>query len=221
MRTTIRGPNLTGMYVPRANAVTDDSAIRSFVRDVGVAEVVTVGDDGYPLSTLLPVVWEGDRVIAHFARANKHWEQIADRAPTLLIVRGAHAYVSPNWYPAKHEHGRAVPTWNYSAVQLRGRARVFRDAEGLLDAVTLLTNMHEGEREEPWAVDDAPPDYIDGMLKAIVGIEIAIEHVDAKAKLSQNRSDADRRSVIAGLCEGDDRRGEHQVAAQMLKSFDR
>lgn len=195
--------------------MTDENTIRSFVREVGVAEVVTVGEDGYPQSTLLPIVWEGDKVIAHFARVNKHWEQIPDGTPTLLIVRGAHAYVSPSWYPSKQEHGRAVPTWNYSKVQLRGRARVFHDQEGLMNAIAILTEEHEAPREERWAITDAPADFIDGMLKGIVGIEIDIEHVDAKSKLSQNRPDEDRWGVIHGLRDGDDRRGEHRVADQM------
>lgn len=207
------------MYVPRPNAVSDDAEIRDFVRTVGVAEVVTVGEDGYPESTQLPIIWEGAKVIAHFARANGHWKRIADGEPVLLVIRGPHAYVSPSWYAAKQEHGRVVPTWNYSAVQIRGCARIFHDATGLLDAVTLLTKSHEEGRGNPWSVSDAPRDYIDGMLKAIVGIEIAVEQVDAKAKLSQNRSIEDRQGVIDGLRDGDNHRGEHQVAARMLESL--
>lgn len=207
------------MYVPKPNAVTDEAGIRAFVRDVGAAEVVTVGADAYPLSTLLPIVWEGDRVIAHFAQANSHWEQIVDGAPVLLVVRGAQAYISPTWYAAKKEHSRVVPTWNYSAVQLRGRATVFRDPKRLRDAVTLLTNQHEQGRADAWTVEDAPETYIEGMLKAIVGIEIQIETFEGKAKLSQNRSIADRAGVIDGLRLGANRRGEHQVAEQMTQSL--
>lgn len=206
------------MYVPKANAITDD-AVRAFVHEVGVAEVVTVGLDSYPLSTLLPIIWDGDRVIAHFARANKHWEQIDAGTPTLLIVRGAHAYVSPSWYPTKHEHGRVVPTWNYTAVHLRGRARVFHDVARLLEAVTMLTDTHEAGRDNSWSVDDAPAEFIDGMLPGIVGIEIDIEYVEAKAKLSQNRSDEDRRGVIEGLRDGRNQRGEHTVADQMAETL--
>src|SRR5579863_9079782 len=98
------------MYVPKANAVSDDAEVRAFVDDVGAAELVTMGSDGFPRSTLLPIVWLGDRVVAHFARANRHWEEIAEDAPALLIVGGAQAYVSPSWYPTKQEHGRVVPT---------------------------------------------------------------------------------------------------------------
>jgi transcriptional regulator len=207
------------VYVPKPNALTDEAEIRAFVRDVGTADVVTVGPDGYPLSTLLPIVWDGDRVIAHFARANAHWQQITSGAPVLLVVRGPQAYVSPTWYAAKKEHGRVVPTWNYSAVQLRGRATISRDPDWLREAVTLLTNAHEGERDEPWGLTDAPPDYIDGMLKAIVGVEILVETVEGKAKLSQNRSVEDREGVVNALRLGGNARGEHQVAEQMARSL--
>ena len=208
------------MYVPKSNAMADEARIRSFVDDVGVAELVTVGSDGYPRSTLLPILWRDDIVIAHVARANDHWEDITAGTPTMLIIRGSHAYVSPSWYPTKHEHGRVVPTWNYSAVQMRGTARIFHDAPALLEAVTLLTDVHESAQDAPWALDAAPHDFIDGMLRAIVGIEVRIEAVDAKAKLSQNRSLADREGVIAGLRAGGDRRGEHDVADQMALDLD-
>lgn len=212
-------PSVDSMYVPKPNAISDEAEIRAFVREVGAAEVVTIGADGYPLATLLPIVWEADRVIGHFARANTHWAHIADGAPVLLVVRGPHAYVSPSWYAAKKEHGRVVPTWNYSAVQMRGRASIFRDAAMLREAVTLLTNAHEGAREQPWAVTDAPSAYLESMLKAIVGIEIRIEDVAGKAKLSQNRSIEDRRGVIDGLRDGGDFRGEHRVADEMIRSL--
>ena len=187
------------MYVPRFNAVEDEQAIRDFVATAGAAELVTTGSDGYPCSTLLPVVWEGDRVIAHFARANPHWTSIGPDSPCLLVVRGAQAYVSPSWYATKQEHGRVVPTWNYSAVQIRGRATVHDDPDWARDAVTRLTRRHESHRAAPWDVTDAPEKYVAGQLRAIVGVEVLVESVDGKAKLSQNRSEDDRRGVVAGL----------------------
>ena len=187
------------MYVPRFNAVEDEQAIRDFVATAGAAELVTTGPDGYPASTLLPVVWEGDRVIAHFARANPHWKAIGPDSPCLLVVRGAQAYVSPSWYATKQEHGKVVPTWNYSAVQIRGRATVHDDADWVREAVTRLTDAHESHREHRWAVTDAPEKYVAGQLRAIVGVEVAVESVDGKAKLSQNRSEDDVRGVVEGL----------------------
>ncbi len=187
------------MYVPPFNAVTDDAEIRSLVEAIGTAEFITTGADGYPLATLLPVLWIGDTVIAHLARANPHWQQVPDDSPALLVCSGPQAYVSPSWYAAKIEHGRVVPTWNYSSVHLTGRARVHQDPEWLRQAVTDLTHRHEDQRSVPWAVTDAPQAYIDGQLKGIVGLEVTVERVEAKAKLSQNRSEADRAGVVAGL----------------------
>src|SRR4051795_193992 len=141
-----------GMYVPRFNALDDDEAIRAMVRGVGAAELVTVGEDGYPRATRLPVVWEDDRLILHIARANPHWRSIpSDRdVPALAVVSDAEAYVSPAWYATKAEHGRVVPTWNYSAVQIAGRVRRHEDPAWLLDAVTMLTRLRESGRTEPW-----------------------------------------------------------------------
>lgn len=207
------------MYVPKSNAWTDDAEVRAFVHAVGAAEVISVGTDGFPVATLLPVVWQGDRLVAHFARANSHWEQIRDGDPVLVVVRGPQSYLTPSWYAAKQDHGRVVPTWNYSAVQLAGRARIFEERESLLEAVSLLTDLHEGHRDEPWRVGDAPEAYIEGMLRGIVGIEVSIERVEAKAKLSQNRSAADREGVVAGLLAGPDTRGEHQVAREMARGL--
>jgi transcriptional regulator len=187
------------VYVPAFNRLHDEAQVRALVAAVGSAELITVGADGYPLATLLPVIWRGDIVIAHMARANPHWRQVADRTPALLVCEGAQAYISPSWYAAKAEHGKVVPTWNYSAVHLRGRVSVHDDPEWVRAAVTELTERHEGRRVEPWQVTDAPADYVAGQLRGIVGVEVRIERVEGKAKLSQNRSAADRRRVIAGL----------------------
>jgi transcriptional regulator len=202
------------MYVPRFNAVEDEQQVRAMVAGVGSAQLITVGPDGYPLATLLPILWEGDTVIAHMARANPHWTQIGDGSPVLLVVAGPQAYVSPSWYASKAEHGRVVPTWNYSTVQLTGRARTRQDADWLRAAVDDLVERHEAHREVPWSRLDAPEKYIDGQLRAIVGIEIAVERVEAKAKLSQNRSAADQQGVVAGLRQ-DGSSGALDVADEM------
>ena len=204
------------MYVPRFNALDDDEAIRAMVLTIGSAELITVGEDGYPLSTRLPVVWDGDRLVLHIARANPHWRSIpSDRdVPALAVVTDAEAYVSPAWYATKAEHGRVVPTWNYSAVHFSGRVQRHDDPDWVRSAVTLLTEQQESSRAEPWAVTDAPARYIDKQLRAIVGLEVTIEAVEGKAKLSQNRSDEDRAGVVAGLrAEGSGR--EATVADQM------
>lgn len=189
------------MYLPPVNAVHDPAEIRRMVDGVGSAELVTVDPDGTPVATLLPILWSADetRVIAHLARANPHWPLITPGSRVLLIVAGPQTYVSPSWYAAKQEHGRVVPTWNYSAVHLTGTATVHDDPDWVRAAVTELTERHEGPRPAPWAVTDAPERYVAGQLKAIVGVEILVERVEAKAKLSQNRSEADRAGVVAGL----------------------
>ncbi len=201
------------MYVPPANAVAD-AELRDMVRAHGSAELITTGTDGYPHATLLPILWRDDVVIAHMALANPHWRQIADGSPALLVCGGPQAYVSPSWYASKAEHGRVVPTWNYSAVHLRGRATVRRDTEWLRAAVTELTDAHEAGRTAPWQVTDAPSAFVSGQLRGIVGIEVAVEHAEGKAKLSQNRSPDDRRGVVAGLA-AEPGSGPAEVAAAM------
>ena len=190
------------MYVPRFNTLDDLAAIRAMVHGVGAAELVTVSGDGYPAATRLPVIWDeaGGRLVFHLARANPQWRDVPTDAevPALAVVTDAEAYVSPAWYATKAEHGRVAPTWNYSAVHFTGRLRRREDPAWLLDAVTRLTELHEGRRAEPWAVSDAPATYVEKQLRAIVGLELRIERVEAKAKLSQNRSVEDRAGVVAG-----------------------
>ena len=201
------------MYVPRFNTMEDDEA-RRLVAAVGSAQLITVTDEGYPAATLLPVLWSDDRLVFHMARANRHWRAIRPGSAALAVISGAEAYVSPAWYPSKSEYGRVVPTWNYSAVHVTGRAEVHDDTDWLREAVTRLTDTHEQRRDAPWAVADAPDRYIQKQLRAIVGIEMVVERVEAKAKLSQNKDDADFGGVIAGLRrEGAGR--EHVVADAM------
>jgi len=186
------------LYTPRFNVMEADD-VRPFVAAVATAQLVTVGEDGVPDATFLPVLWEDDRLVGHLARANTHWRRIVDGSPALAIVTGPDAYVSPSWYATKAEHGKVVPTWNYSVVHLRGPVVVHDDAAWVRSLVTRLTERHESPRDEPWAVSDAPDDYIDKNLRPIVGVELVVTSVEAKAKLSQNRSNADRSGVAAGL----------------------
>ena len=206
-----------------------EADVAAFLGTHPAGRLVTVGPDGRPDATLLPVLVSGSTVRAHLARANDHWRRIAPGSPGLLVVTGADAYVSPGWYASKQEHGRVVPTWNYSEVHLRGSVTVHDDPDWVLDVVTGLTERHEGGRERPWAVTDAPPAYVRGQLRAIVGVELVVEHasgvegvegVEGKAKLSQNRSDADRRGVVAGLrAEGDP--AAYRVADEMERALER
>jgi transcriptional regulator len=135
-------------------------------------------------------------LVGHVARANPVWRE---PAASLLVFGGAQAYVSPGWYPSKREHGKVVPTWNYAVVHARGTPVVVQEREAILAIVSRLTDTHEAARPAPWQVGDAPPDYIDKMLGAIVGIELPIEALVGKFKLSQNRDTADRAGIAASL----------------------
>ncbi len=208
------------MYVPHFNAVDDEAHVRAMVAAAGSAQLVTVGADGYPLATLLPIIWTGGTVVCHLAKANPHWREIADDSPALLVVSGPEAYISPSWYAAKAEHGRVVPTWNYSAVQLAGRARVHHDPQWLRRAVDELVGRHEAQRIDPWSTADAPDRYITGQLRAIVGVEITVERVTGKEKYSQNRSEADRRGVVDGLAD-EAAPGAVEIAAIMASQLGR
>ena len=204
------------MYIPHFNTLEDQAEIRRMVDTIGSAEIITVGTDGTPIATLLPILWSenGGTIIAHMARANQHWKAIAPESKFLAIVAGPQAYISPSWYSSKAEHGKVVPTWNYTAIHFSGTITVHDDANWVRRAVTELTERHEGRRETPWAVTDAPDAYVSGQLKAIVGLHLTVERVEAKAKLSQNRSEADQDGVVAGLrAEGHER--DAQIADRM------
>jgi transcriptional regulator len=200
------------VYLPRHFAVTDPAWIGEFVDAAATATLITF-DGTRPVATLLPVIWDrpadlmaaGDapggygRLLGHIAVANDQWQSAAPGADGLAIVTGPEAYVSPTWYESKTRHGRVVPTWNYEAVHLTGPVAFHRDPEWLRALVTRLTERHEAGREHPWAVSDAPAEYLDGQLRAIVGVELTVMSVEAKRKLSQNRSDLDRAGVVTGL----------------------
>ena len=207
------------VYTPPFNRTDDEDELRALVAHVRAGWLVTNGQEAAPSATYLPVIWRGDKVIAHFARANPHWREIGSETPALVIVTGPDAYVSPTWYAGKAEDGRVVPTWNYSAVHLSGLARVHEEPDWLRWAVEELTDEHEGGRDEPWHVTDAPRSYIDSQLRGIVGVELIVSKVEGKAKLSQNRSRADRAGVVAGLRQSG-RPDEQGVAEQMSSALD-
>lgn len=163
-------------------------------------------------ATHLPFLVEGDRLVGHIARANAHWKSAPCDA--LVVMAGAEAYVSPNWYPSKRDAGRAVPTWNYETIHVRGRFTTFEDAARLEDLVARLSARHEAVQPKPWTIAEAPRDYIDALLRGIVGVEIGIESIEAKRKLSQDRPAPDHAGVIAGLDASDDPR-DRAVAKAM------
>lgn len=204
------------MWTPPYNVMADDE-LRRTVLEVGSAELVTVGADGFPVASRLPMVWRDDRLLFHLAVANPQWRDLTDGSPALAVVTGPEAYVTPRWYVGKQLHGREVPTWNYSAIHFRGRVEVYRDPERLRATVSELTDLQEAARPDPWAVGDAPDSFVDQMVKAIVGIDLVVEQISARAKRSQNRTLEDRRSVIDGLSAGTSR--ERQMAEAMARDL--
>ena len=210
------------MYIPAHFAAPDDDAVRNLLTAHGAADLVTMTERGL-VATLLPFVFVppelcgADRphgvLHGHVARNNDQW-RLAPTAEALVIVRGPDAYVTPTWYATKAEHGRVVPTWNYVTAHVYGELVVHDDAAWVQKMVRTLTTQHEQNRSAPWSVDDAPARYIQGQLRAIVGLELVITRIEAKFKLSQNRSESDIAGVITGLLDG----GQTELAVQVARA---
>ena len=202
------------MYIP-AHFAPDDETVGELLRNHGAADLVTLTEQGLVATMLpfiyLPEVGEHGALYGHVARNNDQWKLPAV-GDALAIVRGPDAYVSPTWYASKAEHGRVVPTWNYVTAHVYGQFVVHDDPVWTERLVRRLTAKHEAANAHPWSVDDAPRVFIEGQLRAIVGIEVAISRIEAKAKLSQNRPAADVAGVIAGLRERGDARSADAVA---------
>jgi transcriptional regulator len=203
------------MYVP-AHFTADDAVVRELLESHGAADLVTATPAGLQ-ATLLPFihdasVGEHGALLGHLARTNDQWRSDV-LGEALVIVRGPDAYISPNWYASKAEHGRVVPTWNYLTAHVYGRHIVHDDPAWVEALVRRLTDKHEAASAHPWSVDDAPPKYVAGQLRAIVGVEVVISRIEAKAKLSQNRPAADIDGVVAGLTARGDTASADAVSA--------
>lgn len=190
------------MYTPPAFIVDDTSELYEMMRQCRLANFITATSAG-PMATLLPMFLdekegENGTLYGHLARPNPQWQADVVGHGIALFV-GPDAYVTPSWYASKAEHGKVVPTWNYTAVQASGPVEFFDDAERLLNVVTRLTDIHEGTRQTSWAVTDAPQAYIKAQLRGIVGLRIPVAALQGKRKMSQNRPEADRRGVKQGL----------------------
>ena len=181
------------MYVPDHFREDRPEVLHDAVRRIGFATLVTQGLD----ANHLPMLLENGVLRGHVARANPVWK--AGTGEALAIFLGAHAYVSPSFYPSKAVTGKAVPTWNYITVHARGAINWIADGDWLRAHVTTLSARHEAGRENPWAIGDAPASYVDGLLRAIVGFELTIAKLEGKWKLTQNRDAADRAGVRDGL----------------------
>ena len=202
------------MYVPPAFTMTELEAL-DVMRNVGAGYFVTA-NEGNIQSTFLPFIVQsspdGVRIWAHFAKANSHWKVTSNAPDCLLIVHLADAYVSPSLYPSKQVDGKVVPTWNYVTVEVRGTLQMLSDTdeEALLN---MLTDHHERESDEPWAVSDAPAEFIEAQRKAIASVELVVSEITGKAKASQNRLPEDAAAVKASYAAGSD--AEHSIAEWM------
>lgn len=200
------------MYIPPAFAETRLEILHAAIRGTGLATLVTLGPDGLaatPLPLMLdPAEGPNGTLYGHLARANPQWRNPDPATEALALFSGPDAYVSPGWYATKAETGKVVPTWNYVTVHAYGPVAFFEDATALLEVVTRLTDLHEAPRPAPWAVNDAPPDFVRAQLKGIVGFRMPITRLQGKWKMSQNRNEADRTGAANGLRE----RGQIAVA---------
>lgn len=193
------------MYMPPAFRNEDRDSLHATIRAARLANLVTATPEG-PQVTPLPLLLDADEgengtLYGHLARANAQW-RLPVIGEAVAVFMGPDAYVTPSWYETKKETGKVVPTWNYVTVHAQGPAEFFTDAERLLAVVTRLTRHHEGGRSAPWEVSDAPADYIAAQLRGIVGLRLPITRLEGKVKMSQNRSEPDRRGVAAGLAAG-------------------
>jgi transcriptional regulator len=201
------------MYVPGHFKEDRVEQLHAAIRGCGLATLVSLTADGL-LASHVPLLLDPDpapygTLIGHVAKPNPHARAVDPNTDTLAIFQGPDGYITPSWYATKQETGKVVPTWNYSAVHAYGPLEVFDDPERLLQVVTRLTERHEAPRSAPWAVSDAPADFVQGMLRGIVGIALPIRRLEGKVKMSQNRPPADRDGVIVGL----ERDGRTDLAA--------
>nr|WP_314875246.1 FMN-binding negative transcriptional regulator [uncultured Pseudomonas sp.] len=206
------------MYNSKPHQEHDLQRLHQQMLETRLAVLITHGEEGL-LASHIPVLidtaqGEYGTVYGHLARANRQWHALQQGTEALLVFAGADAYVSPSFYPSKAATHKVVPTWNYLAVHAYGSAEVIEDGAALLDIVSHLTDRHEHGRDTPWQVSDAPSDYIEGMLRAIVGFRLPITRIQGARKLSQNRSAEDVAGVRDGLASSSDPQ-DNQLAAQM------
>lgn len=212
------------MYIPPAFREDRIEALHELIRLHPLGLLTTAGASSLAATPLPFLVYadggKSGTLRAHMARANPHWRDLQGGADCLVVFMGPQGYVTPSWYPTKRETQKVVPTWNYVCVQAWGRPRLVEDAAWLRRQLDDLTRAMESARPEPWAVNDAPEDYLAAQMKAIVGIEIPIDRIEGKWKLSQNRPAADRAGVVAGLNDPQDPDKNEAMAQLMTRRGD-
>lgn len=208
------------MYIPAHFAQNHPAELLRIIRDHPLGTLVTHTDAGLDADHLPfefdPAAGEHGVLRAHVARANPVWQRCPSGTPVMVVFRGAHGYISPGWYPGKHETHRQVPTWNYEVVHVHGVLAVRDDERFVRGVVARLTRHHEAREPLPWKMTDSSPEFIDGMLRAIVGIEIQITSMAGKSKLGQNKEDRDRLGAAGAL----EQRGFSELALLMRRGND-
>ncbi len=208
------------MYLPAPFREERPEVLREFIRRHPLGTLITRGASGLCANlipfTLAETADPADPIVlrCHVARANPQTADFIAGAECLVLFQGPEAYISPAWYATKAATGRVVPTWNYAMVQARGVPRLIDDPTWIRAQIEALTGEHESSRPAPWAVSDAPQSFVEGMLHAIVGVEIAVTRCEGKWKVSQNRPLEDRRGVVAGL---ERERPDREAMAEMVR----
>jgi transcriptional regulator len=192
------------MYIPRVNKEERIPVLHKLMEDQPFASLITMGSSGL-FASHIPMVLDRSGAMGqlrgHISRANTQWRDYTPSVEALAIFSGPQHYITPNWYLEKQETGKVVPTWNYVVAHAYGHLKVIEDAEWLMAHLASLTNIHEAGSTVPWKVGDAPADYIASLVKGIVGLEMTIDRLEGKWKVSQNRSEQDRSGVAKGLTE--------------------
>lgn len=195
------------MYIPSAFSETDVQTLLEFIKRYPLGLLISFGQSGL-LASPIPFLYRDNNgrpmLVSHLARANPHWKDLLDLKECLVVFQGIDGYVTPSWYPSKQTTHKVVPTWNYEMVQIKGVPKVVESTDWLRGLVGDLTDSMEATRKSPWRVDDAPSDFIDSQLRAIVGLEIDITAIQGKWKMSQNRPTDDAKGVVKGLSDPHD-----------------
>jgi len=191
------------MYTPTYHALTDIAQMHTHMAMHPLGSWVCTAS-GQLIANHIPFILDAQhgshgRLLGHVSRANPVWRELATGAPSVVMFMGPHAYITPSWYPGKHQHGKVVPTWNYVTVHAHGMARAIENAEWILDVISRLTDAQESRHQNPWKVSDAPSAYIDRLLRAVVGIEITIERMEGRLKVSQDEDEQNRWGTVNGL----------------------
>jgi len=192
------------MHIPSKFKQNNNSQLMAIMREYPFATLITNSEVGVEATHLPVIVKESEgkcTILAHIARANKLWQSVKEGSEILLIFNGPNCYISPNYYPTKKESGKAVPTWNYVVVHVKGNISFIHDAQWVYNMIDLLTGEHESKQDVPWSISDAPATYINKMLPAIVGIEISVNSIEGQWKLSQNQPEINKLGVIQKLLE--------------------